>query len=70
MNVSDSSQIDYVDHHEPNSSDSSLINNLKAFPFKILYIVMECCSGINLREFIHHKFNEEDQKIQILRGLL
>jgi translation initiation factor 2-alpha kinase 4 len=31
---------------------------------------MELCSGINLREFINHNFNDEEQKIQLLRGIL
>jgi serine/threonine protein kinase len=31
---------------------------------------MEFCSGINLREFINNRFNEEEHKIQIVRGIL
>ena len=31
---------------------------------------MELCSGTNLREFINVRFDEEEQKIQILRGIL
>lgn len=40
------------------------------FPFKILYIAMEFCSGINLRLYINEHFHEEDSKIQIIRGML
>lgn len=27
------------------------------FPFKILYIVMEYCGGMNLKDYIVNKFN-------------
>lgn len=40
------------------------------FPYKILYIAMELCNGINLREFINSHFDDSTQKIKILRGIL
>jgi serine/threonine protein kinase len=43
---------------------------MTVFPFKILYIAMELCNGINLKDFISTRFDDEEQKIQILRGIL
>ena len=41
------------------------------FPFKILYVVMEFCSGMNLKDFIQTKFNESNEtKVKIIRGML
>lgn len=47
-----------------------MMNGMDIFPFKILYIAMELCNGTNLREFINTRFDDEEQKIKILRGIL
>ena len=70
MEVSGGSSTDYAGHHAKNDSESSVIEGLEGFPFKILYIAMQLCSGINLREFINSNFDDEEQKIQLLRGIL
>lgn len=69
MSVSEGSSIGHAAQGE-NDSESSLMEGIRGFPFKILYIAMELCTGINLREFINQRFDEEEHKIQILRGIL
>jgi hypothetical protein len=50
MVVSGGSSINYAgEAHGKNESESSLMDGFKGFPFKILYIAMELCSGINLK---------------------
>jgi len=46
-------------NHLEDSSQISNQNDKSAFPFKILYIVMEFVRGITLREFINTRFNED-----------
>ena len=41
------------------SQSSSMMRGMDGFPFKILYIAMELCNGINLKEFINTRFDEE-----------
>jgi serine/threonine protein kinase len=57
MDVSGGSSINYAEVNGKNESESSLMDGFKGFPFKILYIAMELCSGINLKEFINHHFD-------------
>ena len=71
MNTPDRSSIsDNSFSDRPSSINSSMVQGLDGFPFKILYISMELYTGINLREFINTRFDDEEQKIQILRGIL
>jgi translation initiation factor 2-alpha kinase 4 len=45
--------------------------NQQQFPFKILYIVMEYCGSMTLRDFINKKFSEPNEtKIKLIRGIL
>jgi serine/threonine protein kinase len=41
------------------------------FPFKVLYIVMEYCGSMTLRDFINMRFGESNEmKIKLIRGIL
>ena len=44
---------------------------MEEFPFKILYIVMEYCGGMTLRDYISQQFHQPSElKIKIIRGML
>lgn len=47
-----------ISHRSRKSSKSFEVSSSdEVFPFKILYIAMEFCSGISLRAFIDERFN-------------
>ena len=50
------SENSYSGRHSSHSS--SMMKGFDVFPFKILYIAMELCNGITLREFINTRFDE------------
>ena len=46
-------------------------SELLEFPFKILYVVMEFCTGMNIKDFIQKKFHQSNEtKVKIIRGIL